>query len=229
MNENDSRSCKYHATSKWHRNWLTVRILAVSMAFVCGLFVFIAIDVNNALTSMQKEKAVQRAVEISIKVADLMHALQVERGMTVLSISSAQIKDVVTKLESSRKNTIDAINNIPAWPSSLSSIFRSKEEFAHDISIHRQRIGYGGQNSTVKKEINFYTNIIKLTLDWLFRTLKENYPDNNSFDLLGYHTFLVAKDKIGVERALGGTFFSTGYFNETQELLWYAEQNFIGE
>lgn len=199
------------------------------MVFVCGLFVFISIDVTNALALMQKEKTVQHAVKISIKVADLMHALQVERGMTALSISSFQAEEVLTKLEYSRRNTTIAINNVPEWPRSLSSIFKSKEQFARDINIHRQRIGYGGYNSTVQKEINFYTNIIKLILDWLFQTFKENYPNTYSLNLLGYHTFLVAKDKIGVERALGGTFFSTGYFNDTGELLWYAEHNFMGK
>lgn len=222
-------SCKYNATSKWHRNWLTIRILAVSLAFAAGLFVFIAIDVDKALTSMKKEKVVQNTVEISIKVADLMHALQVERGLTVLSISSSQKENAVKNLESSRQNTTKAIDDIPVWPSDLSSLFQSKDEFIRDINNHRQIIGNGGRNSTVKQEIMFYTNIIQLTLDWFFRSLKDNYPGDYNFDLLGYHTFLVAKDKIGIERALGGTFFSSGYFNETSDLLWYAEQNFIGK
>jgi len=41
--------------------------------------------------------------------------------------------------------------------------------------------------------------------------------------------FLVAKDKTGIERALGGSFFARGHFNETEDLLWYAKQNIVGE
>ena len=43
-----------------------------------------------------------------------------------------------------------------------------------------------------------------------------------------FRKFLISKEKTGLERALGGVFFSHGYFNNTGDLLWFAEQNTIG-
>ena len=44
-----------------------------------------------------------------------------------------------------------------------------------------------------------------------------------------FRKFLIGKEKTGLERALGGVFFSLGYFNNTRDLIWFAEQNILGQ
>lgn len=168
-------------------------------------------------------------VEFSINVADLVHALQVERGLTVLSISSNQTKEITKKLRNARTRTDTAIHIVISWfKDHKETTFRSRIASKRTcVDFHRATVGYGG-NSTITEEIKFYTDIIEDSLQWLFDSFTQNFPDNIIFDLLGYHMFLTAKDKTGIERALGGSFFAVGHFNTT-ELLWFAEKYMTGK
>ncbi|XP_031570337.1 soluble guanylate cyclase gcy-33-like [Actinia tenebrosa] len=225
-----NESCQYTASSRRHRIWLTTKILGVSALAILGLITFVAMDLKESLNSMEIEKKIQRDVEFSIKVADLIHLLQVERGMTVLSISSNQTKNVTDKLKLKRQLTDKAMVNLDNWleghnEPTFGSKITSKTKL--EIEIHRRAIGYG-ENSTINDEIYFYTNIIEESLQILFESLRNNFPENIMFDLLGYQMFLTAKDMTGIERALGGSYFTTGHFNTT-EMLWFAEKRMIGE
>ena len=47
--------------------------------------------------------------------------------------------------------------------------------------------------------------------------------------MIGYHRFLSGKDKIGIERALGGSFFAKGYFQNLSQTLRYANFHVLGQ
>ena len=65
-------------------------------------------------------------------------------------------------------------------------------------------------------------------LNWFYKNVRDN-PGNDIFlDMVGYHMFLVGKDKIGIERALGGTFFANGYFSNSSDLVWFANHSVLG-
>lgn len=220
---------KYRAASRWHRIWQTFKILSVSVVSTIALFVFVSLDVNKALKAMEKETNVQEAVVYSIKVADFIHHLQDERGLTVLSISSKQDKEIVVRLKKARRQTNTVIRNLKSLHENAIERFTSIERFAKLIYEHRKIIGYGGIHSNVKKEVTFYSDIIQFSLDFLLESFSKNSIDDFTLSLLGYQMFLVAKDKTGIERTLGRFFFSKGHFDKTEDMLWYAEQNIMGE
>ncbi|XP_031557509.1 retinal guanylyl cyclase 1-like [Actinia tenebrosa] len=220
---------KYRAASRWHRIWQTFKILSVSVISTIALFVFVSLDVNQALKAMEKETNVQEAVVYSIKVADFIHHLQDERGLTVLSISSNQDKEIVVRLEEARRKTNAVMKNLLSLHESAIERFTSIERFSNLIYEHRKMIGYGGRNSNVNEEVAFYSDIIQFSLDFLLESFSKNSIDDFTLSLLGYQMFLVAKDKTGIERTLGRSFFSRGRFDETEDLLWYAEQSIMGK
>ena len=47
--------------------------------------------------------------------------------------------------------------------------------------------------------------------------------------MIGYHRFLSGKDKIGIERALGGSFFAMGFYGNVSQLLWYTNFSVLGQ
>lgn len=220
---------EYRAASRWHRIWQTFKILSVSVVSTIALFVFVSLDVNQALKAMEKETNVQEAVVYSIKVADFIHHLQDERGFTVLSISSKQDKEIVGRLEEARRKTDVVMGSLRSLHENAIERFTSIEKFANLIYKHRKMVGYGGMHSNVKQEVAFYSDIIQSSLDYLLESFSKNSIDDFTLSLLGYQMFLVAKDKTGIERTLGGSFFSRGHFDETEDLLLYAEQNIMGE
>ena len=65
-------------------------------------------------------------------------------------------------------------------------------------------------------------------LNWFHQTVKENSKNIIFMELIGYHMFIAGKDKIGIERALGGTFYARGHFNESSHLLWFANYSILG-
>ena len=65
-------------------------------------------------------------------------------------------------------------------------------------------------------------------LNWFYQRVKDNSKKIILLDLIGYHMFLAGKDKIGIERALGGAFYASGYFNESNDLLWFTNHSILG-
>ena len=66
-------------------------------------------------------------------------------------------------------------------------------------------------------------------LDWFYQSINGNFKTAISLDLIGYYMFLAGKDKIGIERALGGFFFAKGHFGNSSHLIWYANHSLIGQ
>lgn len=96
--------------------------------------------------------------------------------------------------------------------------------------VHRYEIGKCKDGrSKIQNQIEFYTHPINVMLDWFYQTVYENTYNNILLDLIGYHRFLAGKDKIGIERALGGTFFALGHFNTSSQLLFYANNSLVGQ
>ncbi|KAJ7391827.1 hypothetical protein OS493_016116 [Desmophyllum pertusum] len=105
--------------------------------------------------------------------------------------------------------------------------FNSLETFMTLVNNHR--IAHSVlNNSTIQGEIRFYSQIISNLFDWLFRNVQDSDSDVLS-RFIGYQMLLFGKEKTGIERALGGSFFIRGHFAETEELLWFAKQNFLGK
>ena len=65
-------------------------------------------------------------------------------------------------------------------------------------------------------------------LDWFYLNVRENSGNSIFLDMVGYHMFLAGKDKIGIERALGGAFFAKGHFNKSSDLVWFANHSILG-
>ena len=66
-------------------------------------------------------------------------------------------------------------------------------------------------------------------LEWFHQTVRDNTKSMITLNLMGYYYFLSGKDKIGIERALGGVFFASGHFNSSGQLLWFANHTILGQ
>ncbi|XP_032217783.1 uncharacterized protein LOC5517355 [Nematostella vectensis] len=221
---------QYDATSAWARRLQTLKILSVSIIAVLGLLAFVSIDVYRAQGTIRKERDIQKGLGTSIAVAELIHTLQIERGTTVLCISSPNSTPVGKDLNKARLNTDKNIKSIINWPEGRQSL-QSREIFIRDVTDFRSRgeVERCVLNITIQETLNFYTGLIDTMIDWLFVSIKSSKGESVLFELLGYRMFLIAKEKTGLERAMGGSYFSRGYFNKTEELILYAEHNVIGK
>ena len=85
------------------------------------------------------------------------------------------------------------------------------------------------EDGNPEEQIEFYTFPIDLMLDWFYRIVNATSENSILHHLIGYHKFLAGKDKIGIERALGGAFFASGHFVNTSRLIRYANHSIVGQ
>ena len=223
------RSLSTYSSTAGRRKLRTAVMSVMCLIAMTGLVVFTSLDVMKARQSVVEMRLMQTSVEQSIEVANLVHTLQIERGTRVLYVSSSGDQSVEKALQQAQTETDKAATELQLWPSDFRSLrFHNRDTFQEYLNTHRRSHQYN--NTTVVKEITFYTDIISNLFDWLFRQQSSHHQSD--FDVLqefnGYRMFLIGKEKTGIERALGGSFFAKGYFFKTSDLLWYAEQYFLG-
>ena len=85
------------------------------------------------------------------------------------------------------------------------------------------------EHGTLEEQIKFYTLPIDIMLEWFYQTVRDNTKNMITLNLIGYYYFLSGKDKIGIERALGGAFFASGHFNSSDQLQWFANHTILGQ
>lgn len=227
------RSCwRYDVTTSAGRRMQSLKIIGVAMIAVLGLLIFVAEDVRQAHKSINLASEMEDKLQSSLQVAYLIHRLQIERGLTVLCLSSRSsgkiTQSVYDKMNDARKETDKALEETE-WPFlhlSIAPFLASADRFHEHLKVHRNYVGEDCTSGEPNGQIQFYTHPISLMLDWFFDTIKNTSQEIN-VDMIGYYMFLTGKDKIGIERALGGSFFAKGQFNNTN-LVYYANHSILG-
>ena len=230
------RKCwRFDVSTPTGRRIQSLKIIGVAMIAVLGLLIFVLDDVLQAKKNIDTANKVEKKLELNIHVANLIHNLQIERGLTVLCLGSKGKEDEETvygNLSDARSETDKVLKDQKEWPFDAETeheFLRSPDQFLSHLEKHRLKVGKKCENaSTEEEQIQFYTDPINLILDWLFDSIKMQSEDIY-VDLIGYYMFLAGKDKIGIERALGGSFFARGHFNSTSHLVWFGNQSALGK
>jgi len=228
------RMCwRYDVTTSAGRRLQSFKIISVAMVSMFGLLFFVAEDVYNANVIIKRANTLNENLQSSLQVAYLIHRLQIERGLTVMCIGvsdEAAKKNVLMNLTDAREKTDEALRGTK-WPfdeNVEAEFLRGDDTFQNQLNKHRNEVGNCG-NGNVGEEISFYTKPIDWMLDWFYLALQETSGNPIFIDMIGYHRFLSGKDKIGIERALGGSFFAMGYFQNLSQTLRYANFHVLGK
>ena len=228
------RCWQYDVTTTAGRRLQTLKIIGVAMIAVLGLLIFVIEDVHQANKNIATATDMEKQLQSSLEVASLIHRLQIERGLTVLCLASKGKDDqekVVDKLKRARLETDKALKKPTEWPfdeETVNEFLRSPANFQTHLNKHREKVGENCEIATSKEDqIAFYTRPIDMMLNWFFDTIKDK-SQNIHVDLIGYYMLLAGKDKIGIERALGGSFFASGHFPNTSNLIWFANHSILG-
>lgn len=205
-------------------------ILVTTMCLVAftGLTVLTILDVIKANENAFKTKTLQTSVKRSIEIAGLVHMLQIERGTRVLYVSSGRDHGLLEKVLQAGNKTDEFVRNLEGWPETEQDRYNFSSPETFLVMVNSHRTFYSVVNSTIQDEITFYSQIISNLFEWLFRNV-QNIDHDVLSEFIGYRMILIGKEKTGVERALGGSFFSRGRFSQTDDLLWFAENNILGK
>jgi len=175
--------------------------------------------VINSYSTYKNYEGIQTVIELNSKISLLLHETQKERGATAGFLGSKG-KKFVQKLPNQRKLTnarIDELKKFIIEKNIRNTINKKSESLLNlvleDISkISSIRNQVNSLDIQIKNAISYYTNMnakfLKLTTK-NFTNSKDPYLTMNS---MAYYSFLQAKERAGIERAVGSAIFSADKF-----------------
>ena len=179
-----------------------------------------AYDAYRKLNSMEKVKNV---VVLATKISALVHETQKERGMTAGYLGSKGVK-FKDKLPLQRELSNKEFKALMQTTKELnfsdySKEFKEKMDGAinkfKNLSAIRSRVD--GLNIAAKEAIGYYTQMNGFMLDNIISIAKLSTDADITKDLTAYSSFLLAKERAGIERAVGANTLSQDFFGKTMK------------
>ncbi|RDD39001.1 Atrial natriuretic peptide receptor 2 [Trichoplax sp. H2] len=188
-----------------------------------GLAVSTIITLLADATEYRKTTELSNEIIASIKLGNLIHYLQIERGQTVLLVSSKYDKIVFVNVVKRRLETNNAIKEVDPWPinDSTSSYLSNSTSLRNYLDAHRDSV-VDMANTTIDSELKFYSDVNREILNWISRRLRNARTEILWNNLVSYQLFLSGKEETGIERALGGVYFSQSQLSHLQILHYYS-------
>ena len=206
-------------------------IMLVPLVVIVLLAVKLTLDsygISKNLNSLDK------VVVLSTKIGALVHESQKERGMTS-SFIETKGEQFKTELPSQRLNVDEKLKEFNTFLSSFDKTGYSLEFTQNlDSAIKKlEELGSirSGVNSFSIKgfiAIEYYTELNKLLLNVIGSITKLSNNAEITENLVSYMSFLLVKERTGIERAIGTNTFAKDSFAEGMKSRFYtlvAEQN----
>jgi len=157
----------------------------------------------------KNDDTISEMAELSVKISNVVHEIQKERGASAGFLGSRG-KKFVSILSQQQELTDQKINELSQFIKNNSNEFT--QEFSVGLNFSSMRNQINSLNVSVKDEVAYYTNINKQLIDKISRYT--TYPKDleirncmNSFIL-----FITAKERAGIERAVLSNVFSKNEF-----------------
>ena len=206
-------------------------IMLVPLVVIVLLAVKLTLDsygISKNLNSLDK------VVVFSTKIGALVHESQVERGMTS-SFIETKGEQFKTELPSQRLNVDEKLKEFNTFLSSFDKTGYSLEFTQNLDSAIKKLEDLGSIRSGVNSfsikgfiAIEYYTELNKLLLNVIGSITKLSNNAEITENLVSYMSFLLVKERTGIERAIGTNTFAKDSFAEGMKSRFYtlvAEQN----
>lgn len=207
---------------KWLNNYgISLRILtAISLTFI--LFLIFTADKMIGYYQMSGQmNTLQRLTEFTPKIGNLIHELQKERGTSAGFIGSQASPTFTTKLlgQQNESDKKQANFNIAVSAIDLTAInddLVKKTALAETAltQLEQKRSDVRQLTATVGEMARYYTGTIAKLLDMI--KVVGNITNNPDLlrDINSYIALLEAKERAGLERAMGANGFAKGSFSD---------------
>ena len=211
------------------RQKLKVLVLVpiLGLLFLTGFEIYAKFEINK------KMQLTSKLVKLTQNISLLVHETQKERGATAGFLGSRGEK-FSDKLKNQRKETDKKIKNLDEFVSLVKGdlngeiIKELNSAFKKLAKIDKIRKRVDSFSISAKEAIKYYTSLNKSFLDITSLLIRYSPQNEISKNLIAYSSFLKAKERAGIERAvLSNVFaknaFSDGMYKKAVTLI--AEQN----
>ncbi|PRM94721.1 methyl-accepting chemotaxis protein [Aliarcobacter cryaerophilus] len=202
-----------------------IAIMLIPLVIVILLAAKLAYDSYRSLENL---KSLDKVVILSTKIGALVHETQKERGMTAGFIGSKGIKfkDELPRQREEVNKQITFLNEF------LSDFDKSKynDDFVKNLNsgleklkdLQAVRSSVNNLNIAAPIAIAYYTDTNTLLLNTLGTIVKFSNSPNVTKELGSYMNFLLAKERTGIERAVGTNTFAQNKFTEGLKARFYT-------
>lgn len=192
-------------------------MIAVPLIFVV---IFSGSKIRDAYAVRMEANAVVAGTHRAQFFSELIHELQKERGMSAGYVSSKG-KSFGEQLAQQRKGTDSARRKIDT------ALAHAPDDLSRDIFDRLGKIGsmrrsVSDQTTTVPDLAAYYTGTINQLFKAAEDALGEVRDTSVANDAAAFLNVMAAKEKAGLERAMGATGFSRGTFSQSIYLRFLA-------
>ena len=193
---------------------------------VFTLAVYTMMSFYNTYTDTIKYENVKTLSELSVKISNVVHETQKERGLSS-GYAGSQGQKFKIQLNRQRKQTDEQVKLLVAFLDRI-----DREEFGTEFSknmekalgsIHllaSKRTKIDNLGLPVKEVISYYTKMNTALLDSIAMIVKIANIAQISNEVNGYLNFLQAKERMGIERAVGTATLAHGSFAEGMQVYF---------
>ena len=189
---------------------------------IVSLLVMTGILLQISRTTASQIEKTKLDITFAIDVSTIVNVLQIERGTTAMFMSSnvsnvGEIENVQRAREKTDRSRITV-------PSDMEMNFGNNSRNATDLTyiINNLRKDVDQNKLSIKTMISRYTTLNHKLLDLSISSVDLPTLGMPWRTIVSINTLSRASDSIGIQRALGSTFFVTCGFNRETE-LWFME------
>lgn len=206
---------KIVAANRFKRILTHWRMLMVILIPTIGLTSLSAQALHQTLDLHSDTQAGIESIKYSNKIGHLVKHLQRERGASTLKVTSNSSPAILSVY---RNATQACLNELGFYANSYVSSNTTKKDVFDSILTFRDQVDLF--NVSGKDTIVFYTNINDVLITHSKRTLI--LPNNKELHQLTEASVILLKltDVLGIERALGSTFYVSCPFSD-HDLHWF--------
>jgi methyl-accepting chemotaxis protein len=207
-----------------------MKLLAIfPLIFIIGLSIFL---IANSYTKYDKLEKVNHVVSLNSKISLLLHETQKERGATAGYIGSKgeRFKDKLSKQRELTNLKIDELKsflvNFKTYPKGGEELIIKSLKNLEEIQNIRSKTDV--LEIEAKNAIGFYTNLNADLLKFIALSSTIGEDEHIINDINAYYNFLMAKERAGIERAVGSNTFAKKTFGSGMYIKYLSlinEQN----
>ena len=193
---------------------------------VFALAVYTMVTFYSTYIDATRHSALKELSELSVKISNVIHETQKERGLSAGFVSShgQKFKDQLARQRQLTDKQIQILSQfldlLPAetfLPEFKQNLERALDK-VHSLPTIRNSIDNLGVTST--KLIALYSNMNASLLDTIATIVKMADNVKISNEINGYLNFLQAKERMGIERAVGTGTLAGGRFAEGMQVYF---------
>ena len=216
------------------KNKMLLNVVVPIVTIVLISFMVISIHMYN-----KNEYAnLKKIVLLDSKISVLIHETQKERGTTAGFLGSKG-KKFNQKLPLQIKNTDLKIKEFKEYLSKseveallLPDLAISLHQALNKLNnINNIRTKVSSQSIDSIEAIAYYTNMHKLFISFIAHTSKQAVDSELTYSIIAYYNFLQAKERAGIERAIGSATFANDKFAKGAkaklESLIYEQKSYM--